>query len=174
MRLMKAEHPEWILLGCSAHALNLLIKDLADSKRGVCKWIVKVYEAAIMMSNTINNSDKVRAALDHQQKKRGDGKVKAISRHTPTRFGTVHFICKDLYRERASIKAMVLADGDESDGDGDGDDSAPIWADVSKDCEHRHSFYGAAVGGADQVPIIMVTCILLHLYLLPSCQQLIA
>jgi hypothetical protein len=155
MRIIKAEHPEWILLGCSAHALNLLIKDLADSKRGACKWLVKVYETAIMMSNTINNSDKVRAALDYQQKKRGDGNVKAISRHTPTRFGTVHFICKDLHRERGPVKAMVVADGDDSSDEAKGDveEGAPSWVVVSKDCEHKDSFYIAVLGGpgAEQV-----------------------
>jgi hypothetical protein len=151
MKIVGVEHPEFILLGCTAHALNLLIKDLGDSKRGVCKWLVKVYETAIMMSNTINNSDKVRVALNYQQKQRGDGKVRAISRHTPTRFGTLHFICKDLYRERAAIKAMVVADGDEPDGgEGDADEgrNAPSWTAVSKDCEHKDSFYSATVGGA--------------------------
>lgn len=153
MRLLKAEHPEWIMLGCTAHALNLLIKDLASTKRGACKWLTKVYDTAIMMSNTINNAEKVRAALDYQQMKRADGKVKAISRHTPTRFGTVHFICKDLYRERAPIRAMVLADGDDADdeGEGDVDEHAPTWAAVSKDSEHQKIFFDAVLGLAGQV-----------------------
>jgi hypothetical protein len=149
MKLMKADHPGWIMLGCTAHALNLLIKDFASPKRGACKWLTKVYDTAIMMSNTINNADKVRAALDHHQQQRGDGKVKAISRHTPTRFGTIHFICKDLHRERAPIKAMVIADGD--DGEDDMEEAAPSWAAVSKDSEHRESFYKAVIGGTEQV-----------------------
>lgn len=155
LTLLKAEHPEWILLGCAAHAFNLLIKDLGDSKRGKCRWLVKVYEVAVMMSNTINNSDKVRAALDYQQKQRGDGKPRSISTHTPTRFGTKHFICKDLYRDRGSVRAMVTAiddtDSEEDEGQELPAERPPSWAAVSKDCEHAKEFFTAALeagGGA--------------------------
>lgn len=160
MKLIKAEHPGWIMLGCTAHALNLLIKDLASPKRGACKWLTKVYDTAVMMSNTINNADKVRAALGFHQQQRGDGKVKAISRHTPTRFGTIHFICKDLHRERAPIKAMVIAD---DEGEGDEEVAAPSWAAVSKDAEHKDSFFKAVIGGAEQVPLQyhLSACVLL-------------
>ena len=145
MKLLKDQHPGWIMLGCTAHALNLLIKDLASSKRGACTWPTKVYETAVMMSNTINNADKVRAALDFHQQQRADGKVKAISRHTPTRFGTIHFICKDLHRERASIKAMVIADSDD-EGEDDEEVPTPSWVAVSKDCEHKDNFFRAVLG----------------------------
>jgi hypothetical protein len=154
LKLLKVEHPEWILLGCAAHAFNLLIKDLGDSKRGRCMWLVRVYQKALMMCNTINNADKVRAALDYQQKRRGDQKVRTISRHTPTRFGTIHLICKDLYRERGPIRAMVSAvddDGSEPDADGEEEqeqgESARSWAQASKDCEHGDEFYRAALEG---------------------------
>lgn len=157
MKLLKADHPGWIMLGCTAHALNLLIKDLASAKRGAHPWLVKVYDAAIEMSNTINNAEKVRAALDFHQQRCGDGKARAISRHTPTRFGTIHFICKDLYRERAPIKAMVIAgdedDGSDDEGEGDRQELAPSWAAVSKDCEHKISFKDAALGSAGQVQL---------------------
>ena len=157
MKLLKADHPGWIMLGCTAHALNLLIKDLASAKRGAHPWLVKVYDAAIEMSNTINNADKVRAALDFHQQRCGDGKARAISRHTPTRFGTIHFICKDLYRERAPIKAMVIAgdedDGSDDEGEGNRQELAPSWAAVSKDCEHKISFKDAALGAAGQVQL---------------------
>jgi hypothetical protein len=32
LRLLQEEHPMWICLGCQAHALNLLCKDLANTK----------------------------------------------------------------------------------------------------------------------------------------------
>ena len=55
MKLLKVEHPGWIMLGCTAHALNLLIKDLASSKRGACAWLTKVYDTAVMMSNRMRS-----------------------------------------------------------------------------------------------------------------------
>jgi hypothetical protein len=156
LRLLKAEHPEWILLGCAAHAFNLLIKDLGDSKRGRCKWLVMVYGAAVMMSNTINNSDKVRAALDYQQKQRGDGKPRSISTHTPTRFGTKHFICKDLYRDKGFVRAMVTAmeevDSEYNEEEEQAAQRPPCWSAVSKDCEHGKEFFTAALEAGDGEP----------------------
>jgi hypothetical protein len=98
-----------------------------------------------MMSNTINNADKVRAALDYQQKRRGDEKVRSISRHTPTRFGTLHFICKDLYRERGPIRAMVCAIDADADGEEGVAGGARSWGEASKDCEHQAEFYSAVL-----------------------------
>jgi hypothetical protein len=155
LKLLRTEHPEWILLGCAAHALNLLIKDLGDPKRGACKWLTTVYATALMMSNTINNADKVRAALDYQQKKRGDGKIKSISTHAPTRFGTLHFICKDLHREKGPIRAMVTVmdesdeEGEPQGGRGEPERGARSWVQVSKDCEHKAAFYAAALETGD-------------------------
>jgi hypothetical protein len=132
---MKAEHPEWLLLGCAAHALSLLIKDLGDAKQGKCRWMQKIYSTALMMSNTINGTDKVRAALDHHQLQRPGGKVDAISVHCPTRFGTMHFICQDLIANKDAIRAMVMDDGDDTS-----------WDHVAKDSEHSDEFLHAALG----------------------------
>jgi hypothetical protein len=59
MKLLEGDFPWMILLGCLAHALALLLKDLGDSKKGRIRWITKVYDTALMMSNTINGGTKV-------------------------------------------------------------------------------------------------------------------
>ena len=59
LQLLKQDQPGWILLGCQAHALALLLKDLGDATKGKIKWFSKVYDIALMMTAVINGSDKV-------------------------------------------------------------------------------------------------------------------
>ncbi|KAG5192770.1 hypothetical protein JKP88DRAFT_274718 [Tribonema minus] len=110
--LMKQKHPTWLLLGCQAHALALLIKDLHGEKNARCDWSKKAYGKALMMSNTINGSETIHSALREQQKFKY-GKVKAVRSHCPTRFAILHFICSDLLDSEEAIKLMV---GDRSWG----------------------------------------------------------
>ncbi|KAG5184696.1 hypothetical protein JKP88DRAFT_277082 [Tribonema minus] len=110
--LMKQKHPTWLLLGCQAHALALLIKDLHGEKNARCDWSRKAYGKALMMSNTINGSETIHSALREQQKFKY-GKVKAVRSHCPTRFAILHFICSDLLDSEEAIKLMV---GDRSWG----------------------------------------------------------
>jgi hypothetical protein len=104
--------------------------------QGKCEWMKKVYEVALMMSNLINGSDKVRTALDEKQLQRPDGKVRAVATHNPTRFGTMHFITKDLYREgtRKAITDLVM------------DEERDFLTEVAKDCEAREAFNHAVRG----------------------------
>lgn len=127
---MKALHPQWLLLGCQAHALALLIKDLANPDR--CTWTAKVYSSALMMSNVINGNEKVRAALRTKQLATPPNKAMAIATHCPTRFAIVHFIGRDLIASKAAIQSLVL------------DDDA--WAAATNDCTHAAEFKAAAVG----------------------------
>jgi hypothetical protein len=82
-------------------------------------------------------SSQVRHTLDQYQTAQPDGKVRAIARHCPTRFGILHFICQDLHRDKEAIKAMVVND----DGDA-------AWSEVSKNCEHGDTFKEYALGVA--------------------------
>lgn len=135
LELLRKVEPEWLLLGCQAHALSLLIKDLGDAKQGKCDWMMRVYSTAIMMSNTINNSDKVRGALNTHQLGRRDGKVDAIAVHCPTRFATAHFICHDLIKSKEAIRSMVSDDSAEGS-----------WDTVAKSSTDRETFKNAALG----------------------------
>jgi hypothetical protein len=96
----------------------------------------KVYEVALMMSNLINGSDKVRTALDEKQLARENGKVRAIATNTPTRFAVLHFICKDIVRDgtKQAIQDMVM------------DDERDFLTEVAKDCEAREAFNNAVRG----------------------------
>lgn len=126
--LMKQKHPTWLLLGCQAHALALLIKDLHGEKNARCDWSKKAYGKALMMSNTINGSETIHSALREQQKFKY-GKVKAVRSHCPTRFAILHFICSDLLDSEEAIKLMV---GDRS------------WGKVSEGTTHAAAFTTAA------------------------------
>lgn len=63
--VMKWQQPTWLLLGCQAHALALLIKDLYGVKTVRFAWFKKMCCKALMMSNTINGSETIRTEL-HQ------------------------------------------------------------------------------------------------------------
>jgi hAT family C-terminal dimerisation region len=126
--LMKVQQPTWLLLGCQAHALALLIKDLQGEKTARCEWSKKAYAKALMMSNTINGSETVHSALREQQMFKY-GKVKAVRTHCPTRFAILHFICSDLLDSEEAIRLMV---------------GARSWGNVSDGCTHAVEFTGAA------------------------------
>lgn len=136
MRMLKEAHPRWLLLGCLAHALSLLIKDLGDQKQGKCGYVQKVYSAAASMSNLIGDADKVRASLHRHQQQR-NGKASAIAVNCPTRFATMHFATKDLYDNRDAIKDVVMDDDDDSDAQ---------WSAISKDLTHAATFENVAKG----------------------------
>jgi hypothetical protein len=142
LKLLKSKHPQWILLGCQAHALSLLIKDLCRTKEGGkrsdCEWGVSVADAGLHMSNMLSDSDKVRSALTKHQEARG-GTSKAIRTHCPTRFGIIPFIISDLYGEREAIRAMVMDDDEASD---------TRWAVISASCKNADTFVRLATGTA--------------------------
>jgi hypothetical protein len=81
-----------------------------------------------MMSNMINGSEPVRAAL-HKMQKEVCGKIMAIRTHCPTRFAILHLINGDLLASEQPIRRMVA----ERD-----------WPDVSASCAHADEFTFAA------------------------------
>jgi hypothetical protein len=129
---MKQEHPEWLLLGCQAHALSLVIKDFIGEKTVRCAWSKRVYRTALMMSNTINGNDKVHAALKVAQQEKYS-KTKNVRTHCPTRFAIMHMICRDLVATKDAIKTMCAADD---------------WSDVAANCTHAAEFRRAALSDA--------------------------
>ncbi len=91
-------------VGCSAHGLALLFKDLAKAQH--CKWTAVVYATALMMSNAIGDSERMRALL-HEHQLALHGRTKALTVHAPTRFAVMHFVLGDLVANKASLTAMV-------------------------------------------------------------------
>jgi hypothetical protein len=125
---MKKDHPEWILLGCQAHALALLIKDLQGEKTVRLAWSKKVYASGLMMSNTINGCEPVKRALRELQKELY-GRVKGIRTHCPTRFAILHLILCDLLESEDAIRRMA---------------SSRDWPTISGSSTHADEFAGAA------------------------------
>ena len=74
--MLKAKYPDKIFLGCTAHFLDLNLKDMAKPKMsngtsGPCSGVANVLQKAIMASNVINGSSSVRAALAAKQEEAG-------------------------------------------------------------------------------------------------------
>ena len=128
LRSLEEKFPQTICMGCSAHGLALLIKDFHNVAH--CKWSSKVYDAACMMSNTINGGERVKAALHKEQQEHYE-QIRACCVHCPTRFATLHFVTKDLLRSRQAIRTMCLDEG---------------WNEVAKHATHKDAFFSAATG----------------------------
>jgi hypothetical protein len=60
MQLLQEARPNWIYVGCQAHALSLLLKDV-----GKLQQAKRVFDDASFIGNTINNSEHMKA---HTQK----------------------------------------------------------------------------------------------------------
>lgn len=103
---------QWIVLGCAAHAIALIIKDLASAagkaENGVgrCPGFKRVYDMVRMISNAVGDSEGVRMMLHKAQVQQG-GKPRAIGRHVPTRFAVLHLITLDILASENSLKVMV-------------------------------------------------------------------
>jgi hypothetical protein len=67
---MLEEHdPHWLAIGCQAHGLSLLIKDLADTKKTTAT--AKVLSTAKMMSNVVGDSESIRSLVQRHQEFQG-------------------------------------------------------------------------------------------------------
>ena len=114
MRILRERHPKWLTLGCSAHMLSLLFKDIvggervAKGKTPACDWTARVYAAALAISNTFNGTEHVRALVREHQRELY-GKERAISTHCGTRFAVMHFISRDIIATREAITRAVTS-----------------------------------------------------------------
>jgi hypothetical protein len=121
MRTLKEAHPTWLLLGCSAHALALLVKDFCEAPRSERKpdtpvkagstklhvtWTSRTAKAVLKISNAISDSERVRALYTRVAKER---KIAySIATHAPTRFASIMFIARDVLRCRPALQDLVL------------------------------------------------------------------
>eukprot|EP00798_Chlamydomonas_sp_ICE-L_P012776 gene12776-16033_t len=128
MKMLEEQNPAWVCIGCGAHAFALIFKDF--NKLLKCVWTAEVFATARMMTNTINDSEKVRALIASIQE-RDCGQRRGFSAHVPTRFAIMLFVMSDLHVSRDSIKAACITDE---------------WSTVSKHATHADDFYQAATG----------------------------
>ncbi len=68
--------PTWVNVGCQAHGLALLIKDLANANHS--PWTAAVFAKASMMTLLIGGSERVRSLLNRMQMERY-GKVRGCN-----------------------------------------------------------------------------------------------
>jgi hypothetical protein len=134
MAQLELLHPQQLCMGCSAHALNLLFKDLAKQPaaigekraRGrpsassnttntttkkdkpVSPAVAAIYEKARMISMVVGDSAPIRSLL-HQKQMAAYGRIKVIHANCPTRFSMLHTILGDILEsEKVSLLHVTV------------------------------------------------------------------
>eukprot|EP00798_Chlamydomonas_sp_ICE-L_P009232 gene9232-16380_t len=102
MRIMAEQYPTWVLLGCVAHALSLLCKNLADPTK--CPGVAAVLKVVQTMALVYGDCATIRGALQELQV---GGKVGGIRAHCPTRLAILYLIATDVLRMKVPIREMV-------------------------------------------------------------------
>ncbi|KAG2434867.1 hypothetical protein HXX76_007750 [Chlamydomonas incerta] len=129
MQMMEEENPGMVNLGCVAHALALLIKDLAKEKHA--SGVAKVLGNANDVANCINDSESLRAFL-HQHQVEVMAKTFAIDVHSPSRFAGIFFVLESVLRNRPAIRSMVMSEAwDEKVADNA--KAKAVFADVARE-----------------------------------------
>jgi hypothetical protein len=87
-------------VGCVAHALALLFKDVGKKNP---QWIVNVYKKCLDISNVVNGAQRLNQLLHDLQHEAMTPltpllhkKPKGLSHHCPTRFAVMHAIARDI------------------------------------------------------------------------------
>jgi hypothetical protein len=94
-----------ILLQCASHSLSLLIKDIVSK----FQWVKDVYEGAITVSKSINNSERVNDLYIRACREQ-DMAPTVIQSHVETRFGSYHFVLRSVLKVIAPLKALCTSD----------------------------------------------------------------
>jgi len=102
-RNLEAKYPWLIVVGCAAHALNLLLKDIDDIRKGASKMRGILHDAD-KIGNMVRNDREVRALLAERSTKTH------VSSLCETRFGTWSFVLKDVVMLRDELQSVVLDD----------------------------------------------------------------
>ncbi|GFR43149.1 hypothetical protein Agub_g4173, partial [Astrephomene gubernaculifera] len=121
----------WLTAGCKAHGYALSFKDIANAAK--CRWGSKVVDAILMISNTINNSERIKSAV-HAAQVTAYSSIRAIAVNAPTRFACQLFIARDIHASKAALKATVLSED---------------WADVSSSSIHGNRLRDAILGNGE-------------------------
>ena len=110
MKKLQEKYPTWLCLGCFAHGLALLIKDLAGlSKKQHAPAVASMLATTNTMANVINDCEAIRTLL-HKFQVDLLGERLAVDVSVPTRFGSHYFVHVSMRRNERPIKAMLVDD----------------------------------------------------------------
>lgn len=106
MELLEEDFPFMMCLGCAAHSLSLLMKDF--DKR--LTWLHETYELCTKISNMANAVEAMKAALHDCMRSLNNNVVRSIASYTETRFGSKHFVLRDVLKNLDAMTRWVTCD----------------------------------------------------------------
>lgn len=82
-----------------------LNQDLKGTEKKVpCPGVSAVLKSVLAISNVIHDSAVIRSELHSLQRTEYEGKIKAITSHSPTRWGALIFIGRDLMKTKVAFR----------------------------------------------------------------------
>jgi hypothetical protein len=160
MLKLEEEHPKWIMRGCFAHSIALLMKDFCKFKtatgRGAAtrsfgmKWAEECVEDGNKIANFLQDSGVARQVVAEKQKEVMDGRRPTINVNVPTRWATNYLVLSSILHSRT---ALMLAAASEAWGQlSSGSQTQKVqgllldgefWRDVTNLVELLHPFSDA-------------------------------
>lgn len=103
MALLELKHPTFVFLGCCSHGLSLVIKHLY--KRFA--WLQRVYDMCNTVTTSLSSSSILRAEFQRLQLMLYQ-KKQAMCTAVDTRFGSKHFVMRDVVRSKEALMQLSL------------------------------------------------------------------
>lgn len=129
--LLERVNPLWLGIGCQAHGLSLLCKDVTvGSKKQQQTQLAKAFNMARNMVNLIGDSERVRELVQRCQKERY-GQHQAFRSPCETRFATNVLTAMDVLANKDAICDAALHDD---------------WGDATMGGQNANDFHESAVG----------------------------
>ena len=98
-------------MGCAAHALSLMFKDVCNAKKNHVPWMHNMYSKVLQISDTINGCAPLMQHFYRVQEETLLKKGKKIPTHVPTRFAIVHLITVVVLELRLCLINLVNDSG---------------------------------------------------------------
>jgi hypothetical protein len=102
---MLNDYPKLMNLPCLAHALSLLIKDLAK----YLPWVESAYATAVTVSNALA-TEAIKHMLQQSMLAQTSKTVFSIATHSESRFGSQHIVLRTVMRALQPLKKIVAKD----------------------------------------------------------------
>jgi len=99
---VQQKYPHIFCVGCVAHGMHLLCKDLITK----IKWIQEVCEKSETIVNYFCKHYRTKHELEEQQQRRY-GRVIALKKYCPTRWGTIHAMFKCLMDSKEALLSVA-------------------------------------------------------------------
>lgn len=99
---VQKKYPHIFCVGCVAHGMHLLCKDLVTK----VKWIQEVCEKGEAIVNYFWKHYRMKYELEEQQQRRY-GRIIALKKYCPTRWGTIHAMFKTLLDSKEALLAVA-------------------------------------------------------------------